>query len=214
LNPSGGEFQVMLGDETQTVKWTLTGKHNVENGMAAMLAARHVGVTLAHSAEALSCFKGVKRRMECIANINAEAGLVSIYDDFAHHPTAIKTTLEGLRRQVGKANIIALIEPRSNTMKMGVHAETLLASAEQADHVIWAELTPSKASNSERWLENKIQAANEKHELGKSVETLIEKTLSKLQGETHIVIMSNGGFSGMHQQIIDAVNLASGDMNV
>ncbi|MFT5719665.1 MAG: UDP-N-acetylmuramate: L-alanyl-gamma-D-glutamyl-meso-diaminopimelate ligase [Oleiphilaceae bacterium] len=214
LNPSGGEFQVMLGDETQTVKWTLTGKHNVENGMAAMLAARHVGVTLAHSAEALSCFKGVKRRMECIANINAEAGLVSIYDDFAHHPTAIKTTLEGLRRQVGKANIIALIEPRSNTMKMGVHAETLLASAEQADHVIWAELTPSKASNSERWLENKIQAANEKHELGKSVETLIEKTLSKLQGETHIVIMSNGGFFGMHQQIIDAVNLASGDMNV
>ncbi|MFT7372453.1 MAG: UDP-N-acetylmuramate: L-alanyl-gamma-D-glutamyl-meso-diaminopimelate ligase, partial [Oleiphilaceae bacterium] len=143
LNASGSEFQVMLEDDTQTVNWSLTGKHNVENGMAAMLAARHVGVTLAHSAEALSCFKGVKRRMECLANIKTTCGVVSIYDDFAHHPTAIKTTLDGLRRHVGKANIIALIEPRSNTMKMGVHAKTLLASAEQADHVIWADLTPS-----------------------------------------------------------------------
>lgn len=218
LNASGSEFQVMLGDETQTVNWTLTGKHNVENGMAAMLAARHVGVTLAHSAEALSCFKGVKRRMECLANITTKSGLISIYDDFAHHPTAIKTTLEGLRRQVGKANIIALIEPRSNTMKMGVHAKTLLASAEQADRVIWADLTQretqSKVSNGDNWLEHQIQAANETHLLGKRVDELIEKTLSNLKGETHIVIMSNGGFSGIHQKLIDAVTVSSGGADV
>jgi UDP-N-acetylmuramate: L-alanyl-gamma-D-glutamyl-meso-diaminopimelate ligase len=213
LNPSGSEFQVKLGDETQTVNWSLTGKHNVENGMAAMLAARHVGVTLEHSAEALSCFKGVKRRMECLANITTKSGVVSIYDDFAHHPTAIKTTLDGLRRQVGKANIIALIEPRSNTMKMGVHAKTLLASAEQADHVIWADLTQSDAQNGDDWLERQILEANQKHELGKSVEALIAKTMSNLQGETHVVIMSNGGFAGIHQKIIDAVTDASGGTN-
>jgi UDP-N-acetylmuramate: L-alanyl-gamma-D-glutamyl-meso-diaminopimelate ligase len=208
----------MLEDDTQTVNWSLTGKHNVENGMAAMLAARHVGVTLAHSAEALSCFKGVKRRMECLANIKTTCGVVSIYDDFAHHPTAIKTTLDGLRRHVGKANIIALIEPRSNTMKMGVHAKTLLASAEQADHVIWADLTPSDSqentSGVENWLESQIHAANETHVLGKSVEVLIEQTMAHVRGETHIVIMSNGGFSGIHQQLIDAVTLTLGGVNV
>ncbi|MFT7185529.1 MAG: UDP-N-acetylmuramate: L-alanyl-gamma-D-glutamyl-meso-diaminopimelate ligase [Pseudohongiellaceae bacterium] len=218
LNASGSEFQVMLEDDTQTVNWSLTGKHNVENGMAAMLAARHVGVTLAHSAEALSCFKGVKRRMECLANIKTTCGVVSIYDDFAHHPTAIKTTLDGLRRHVGKANIIALIEPRSNTMKMGVHAKTLLASAEQADHVIWADLTPSDSqentSGVENWLESQIHAANETHVLGKSVEVLIEQTMAHVRGETHIVIMSNGGFSGIHQQLIDAVTLTLGGVNV
>jgi len=214
LNASGSEFQVMLGDDTQTVNWTLTGKHNVENGMAAMLAARHVGVTLAHSAEALSCFKGVKRRMECLANITTKKGVVSVYDDFAHHPTAIKTTLDGLRRQVGNANIIALIEPRSNTMKMGVHAKTLLASAEQADSIIWADLTQSNAQNSDNWLEQQIQAANESHLLGKSVEELIDKTISNLRGETHIVIMSNGGFSGIHQQLTDAIRALSGGMDV
>jgi len=214
LNASGSEFQVMLGDDTKTVNWTLTGKHNVENGMAAMLAARHVGVTLAHSAEALSCFKGVKRRMECLANITTKKGVVSVYDDFAHHPTAIKTTLDGLRRQVGNANIIALIEPRSNTMKMGVHAKTLLASAEQADSIIWADLTQSNAQNSDNWLEQQIQAANESHLLGKSVEELIDKTISNLRGETHIVIMSNGGFSGIHQQLTDAIRVLSGGMDV
>jgi len=210
LTASGSEFQVVLGDEAHTVNWTLTGKHNVENGMAAMLAARHVGVTLAHSAKALSCFKGVKRRMECLANISTKNGIFSIYDDFAHHPTAIKTTLDGLRRQVGSANIIALIEPRSNTMRMGIHAKTLLASSEQADCVIWADLTQSNALNSDNWLQHQIHAANETHFLGKSVEELIEKVLSNLKGETHIVIMSNGGFSGIHQQLIDAVTVFSG----
>jgi len=148
--------------------------------------------------------------MECLANIATKSGVISIYDDFAHHPTAIKTTLDGLRRQVGKANIIALIEPRSNTMKMGVHAKTLLASSEQADCVIWADLT----QNDDNWLEHQIQAANEKHLLGRSVEELVEHTMINLQGETHIVIMSNGGFSGIHQKLIDAVAVSSGGTDV
>ena len=209
LDASGRKFEVILGDESHTVNWTLTGKHNVENGMAAMLAARHVGVTLAHSAEALSCFKGVKRRMECLANISTSSGKVSIYDDFAHHPTAIKTTLEGLRRQVGKANIIALIEPRSNTMKMGVHEKTLLASAEQADHIIWADLSGNR-STEESWLEKQIRTASHMHRLETSVETIIEKTIANIRGETHVVIMSNGGFSGIHQRLIQAVSCSAG----
>ena len=214
LNASGSSFEVKLGAELETVNWLLTGKHNVENGMAAMLAARHVGVTLAHSAEALSCFKGVKRRMECLANIQSKAGMIKVYDDFAHHPTAIKTTLDGLRRQVGKATIIALVEPRSNTMKMGVHEQTLLASAEQADCVIWAELSQAKDQLGDSWLESQVLAANNKHHLGRTVEDLIATTLSNLEGETHIVIMSNGGFSGIHQKLIDALIPLTGEANV
>jgi len=200
LDAAGSSFEISLDEEKQSVSWALTGKHNIENGVAAMLAARHVGVTLAHSAEALSCFKGVKRRMEQIAKL----GAVTIYDDFAHHPTAIKTTLDGLRRQVGAAKIIALIEPRSNTMKMGIHAQTLLKSAEQADQIIWADLS-EKNQTEMNWLEQQIQDANGKHALGKTTDTLLEQTISAINGETHIVIMSNGGFSGIHQKLIDAI---------
>ena len=202
---TGSAFQLSLGDECVDVNWSMTGEHNIENGVAAMLAARHVGVSLKYSAEALSCFEGVKRRMQCLG----EVGRVTVYDDFAHHPTAIKTTLEGLRKKVGSANIIALIEPRSNTMKMGVHAETLLKSAEAADHVIWADLSDLA------WLEKQIDAKLAKHSIGTSIDELIAKTLAKLgvegegegegEGETHIVIMSNGGFAGIHQKIMQAL---------
>lgn len=200
LDEAGNKFAVMLGDESVNVTWSLTGDHNIANGVAAMLAARHVGVTLAHGAEALSCFKGVKRRMECIAKL----GSVSVYDDFAHHPTAIKTTLEGLRRKVGDARVIALIEPRSNTMKMGVHARTLLSSAEQADKIIWADLS-GKDDSGMSWLADQIMSLQGKHALGHSVDDLINKTLAAVVGETHIVIMSNGGFSGIHKTLIDAI---------
>jgi len=198
---SGSAFQLSLGDECVDVKWSMTGEHNIENGVAAILAARHVGVSLKYGAAALSCFKGVKRRMQCLGEI----GRVTVYDDFAHHPTAIKTTLEGLRKKVGSANIIALIEPRSNTMKMGVHAETLLKSAEAADHVIWADLSDLS------WLEKQIEVKAVKHSIGSSIDELIAKTFAKLglegegEGETHLVIMSNGGFAGIHQKIMQAL---------
>ena len=126
---------------------------------------------------------------------------VTVYDDFAHHPTAIKTTLEGLRRRVGPEKIIALIEPRSNTMRMGIHKDTLLASAEVADQVIWADLSDLS------WLEKQIAKGNTKHQLGGSVEDIISKAIDLLSGDTnvHIVIMSNGGFGGIHQKLISAL---------
>ena len=192
-------FSLALGAEKVTVEWSLTGAHNIQNGVAALLAARHVGVSLQHGAQALHEFKGVKRRMQKIARLAD----VTVYDDFAHHPTAIKTTLAGLRKSVGsEATIVALIEPRSNTMRMGVHEATLLNSAEDANRVIWADLSDLS------WLEKQIAQGKEGHFLGHTIEELIEQTLSAISGETHIVIMSNGGFSGIHQQLIDAIKAA------
>lgn len=195
LKPDGSAFEYELAGEKVTVTWGQTGRHNVMNGVAAMLAARHAGVPLAQSAAALASFTGVKRRME----LRALVGAVSVYDDFAHHPTAIHTTLEGLRNKVGKANIIALIEPRSNTMKMGVHQDTLLASAELADHVIWADLGDLK------WLHPLVAKGSGKHQLGTSVDQLIGQVKAAISGETHIVIMSNGGFGGIHGKLIQAL---------
>jgi UDP-N-acetylmuramate: L-alanyl-gamma-D-glutamyl-meso-diaminopimelate ligase len=194
LSKSSDAFQVSLDGETVQVKWSLSGEHNIQNGIAAMLAARHVGVTLEHSAKALEQFKGVKRRMQHLDTING----VSVYDDFAHHPTAIKTTLEGLRRRVGNQKIIALIEPRSNTMRMGIHKDILLASAESADQVIWAGLSDLS------WLESQLSKAHKKHHLGETLESIIAQTIeltSQYDG-SHVVIMSNGGFGGIHHKLI------------
>lgn len=193
----GSAFTLAFGSQVGQIKWNLSGVHNVRNGVAAMLAARHVGVELHTSAEALSQFEGVKRRMECLATVSG----VSVYDDFAHHPTAIETTLDGLRKQVGQQKIIALIEPRSNTMRMGVHQKQLLASAEKADQVIWANLGGLD------WLDQLVPEASAKHQLGTSVESLIAACLKALpsKDEAHIVVMSNGGFAGIHGQLVDAL---------
>tara|TARA_R110002073_G_scaffold25_4_gene729 strand:- start:45 stop:1421 length:1377 start_codon:yes stop_codon:yes gene_type:complete len=197
LSQSGDAFEVSLGGETVQVNWSVTGEHNIQNGIAAMLAARHVGVTLEHSAQALEQFQGVKRRMQHLGTVND----ISVYDDFAHHPTAIKTTLEGLRRRVGSEKIIALIEPRSNTMRMGVHKNTLLDSADIADQIIWAILSDSNC------LEEQLSGGNKKHHLGSTVESIIAQTieLASHDGRVHIVIMSNGGFGGIHQKLMTAL---------
>ena len=197
LSSKSDAFEVSLDGEIVQVNWSVTGEHNIQNGIAAMLAARHVGVTLEHSAKALEQFQGVKRRMQHLGTVKG----VTVYDDFAHHPTAIKTTLEGLRRRVGSEKIIALIEPRSNTMRMGIHKDTLLESAEVADQVIWADLSDLS------WLEKQISKGNAKHQLGGSVEGVISKAINLLSGDTHvhIVIMSNGGFGGIHQKLISAL---------
>ena len=198
LNKISDAFEVSLEGETVKVNWLLTGEHNIQNGIAAMLAARHVGVTLKHSAEALEKFQGVKRRMQLLDKVNN----VSVYDDFAHHPTAIKTTLEGLRRKVGSDKIIALIEPRSNTMRMGVHKDTLLESADIADQVIWADMTDLN------WLDFQSSAQKTKHSLGGSIEGIVAKSVElakQFEADVHIVIMSNGGFGGVHQKLITAL---------
>ena len=114
------------------VDWSLTGEHNVYNALSAIAAAKHVGILPKDAITALGQFKNVKRRMEVIAKIND----VTLYDDFAHHPTAIQTTLDGLRKQVGQERIIAIVEPRSNTMRLGVHTKTLAESLGNADLAI------------------------------------------------------------------------------
>ncbi len=187
LEPDGSRFLVTLKGETVgEVEWTMTGLHNVQNALAALLAARHIGVKTQYAIAALNAFPGVKRRLEKLA----EADGVVAYDDFAHHPTAIASTLEGLRHKVGKTPIWAVIEPRSNTMKMGVHKDTLLASAELADEVIWANFDRYE------WLDQAVAQAGGKHRVMHDVAD-IEKALGSVEGPAHLVLMSNGGFQGL-----------------
>ena len=192
---AGNQFSVAFGDQTLgQVNWSLIGEHNVANALAAIAAARHAGVPPTHAIDALSCFKGVKRRMELRATVND----INIYDDFAHHPTAIATTLEGLRQQVQNERIIAVLEPRSNTMKMGVHQHTLAASLKAADHVILYQ--PDNLG----WQLDEVAAS-----IGSNARIFndLPSILSHLQelattGD-HILIMSNGGFENIHQRLID-----------
>ncbi len=199
LSEDGSRFMVIHHEQpVATLKWSQTGMHNVRNALSAIAAARHVGITPDHAVAALCRFSGVKRRMELLADV----GGVRVYDDFAHHPTAIATTLEGLRAQVGDEPIVALIEPRSNTMKQGVHQQTLLPSAAMADRVLWANL------NNMDWLPALVaewQAAHEdegRHRVEASVEALIDQVLDDLPAPCHIVIMSNGGFGGIHGKLV------------
>ncbi|TBW56200.1 UDP-N-acetylmuramate:L-alanyl-gamma-D-glutamyl-meso-diaminopimelate ligase [Marinobacter halodurans] len=193
LADDGSRFMVVHHDQpVATVSWQQTGLHNVRNALAAIAAARHVGVTPDHAIAALNRFSGVKRRMELLADVKG----VRVYDDFAHHPTAIATTLDGLRKKVGDEPIIALIEPRSNTMQQGVHRETLLPSSEQADRVIWANLSDMD------WLKSLVPADDPRHSTATTVEGLIGQVLDDLPVPCHIVVMSNGGFGGIHGKLI------------
>jgi UDP-N-acetylmuramate: L-alanyl-gamma-D-glutamyl-meso-diaminopimelate ligase len=197
----GSRFDVLLENKKQgTVRWQQTGLHNVSNALAAIAAARHVGVAPQQAIEALNHFSGVKRRMEKIHDKNG----VTVYDDFAHHPTAIKTTLEGLRKKVGSEQIIAVIEPRSNTMRMGAHKEQLATSAEDANEVIWYQ--PENVN----WdLGDVVAHANNKSCVSRDIDAIVS-TLSayvKVSNDApiHIVIMSNGGFGGIHQKLVKAL---------
>ena len=190
----GSEFIVYHdGKEVSRIRWQQTGLHNVNNGLAAIIAARHVGVTPEVSAQALAQFMGVKRRMECLADVHS----IKVYDDFAHHPTAIKTTLAGLRAKVGTEKIIAIIEPRSNTMRMGVHKNTLSQSCTDADDVLWYQ-----PSNVDWAMDDIVNQSSIPAKLLRDLDELIRCTISLCEANTHIVIMSNGGFGGVHQKLI------------
>lgn len=195
LAADGSAFAVIHnGKEVAQVNWAQTGIHNVNNGLAAMIAARHVGVTPEHSAKALELFAGVKRRMECLADVHS----VKVYDDFAHHPTAIKTTLAGLRAKVGDEKIIAIIEPRSNTMRMGVHKNALNQSCTDADDVLWYQ-----PANADWAMDEVVNKSPVPAKLLRNLDELIHCAISLSEPNTHIVIMSNGGFGGVHQKLID-----------
>ncbi|WP_150912579.1 UDP-N-acetylmuramate:L-alanyl-gamma-D-glutamyl-meso-diaminopimelate ligase [Marinobacter halotolerans] len=200
LKEDGSEFMVVHREQpVAAVRWDQTGLHSVRNGLAAIAAARHVGVTPDHAISALCRFSGVKRRMELLADI----GGIRVYDDFAHHPTAIASTLEGLRNKVGNETIVALIEPRSNTMQQGVHQHTLLPSAGAADRVVWANL------NQLDWLPDLLNAGESEesqrhaaHSVESTIEALIDRVAGQAVSPCHIVIMSNGGFGGIHHKLI------------
>lgn len=194
MREDGTAFEVYLdGEKVAEVNWESTGIHSVNNGLAAMIAARHVGVTPEIAAEALGQFAGVKRRMELLADKNG----IKVYDDFAHHPTAIKTTLAGLRAKVGNEKIIAVIEPRSNTMRMGVHKDALNQSITDADVTLWFQ--PANAN----WaMDEVVNKSPVPAKLYRDLDQLIEGALSLANGNTHIVIMSNGGFGGVHGKLV------------
>ena len=179
------------GDETATVHWQMSGLHNVNNALVAVAAAYSVGVHISKACEALSKFAGIKRRMELIADV----GDVLVFDDFAHHPTAITTTLDGAKKRLHGRRIWAVIEPRSNTMKLGSHRDSLALSASLADFVLWYE--PSHLT----WgLKEAIGDAAGQSVLG-SVDEILTHLKAKAQAGDAIIIMSNGGFEGIHQRL-------------
>ncbi|GMU46762.1 MAG: UDP-N-acetylmuramate:L-alanyl-gamma-D-glutamyl-meso-diaminopimelate ligase [Porticoccaceae bacterium] len=193
---AGRHFSVLRDGVVQAeVKWALTGDHNVANALAAIAAAHHVGVEPAAAGAALTRFRGVKRRMEVIADI----GGVRVYDDFAHHPTAIATTLAGLRREVGDATIVAVLEPRSNTMKLGTHRNQLATAVAAADQALWFE--PPGLD----WSLAEALAGVPNSRVVADFEQLLALAAA-VPGPAHLVVMSNGGFQGFHRRLIERLS--------
>jgi UDP-N-acetylmuramate: L-alanyl-gamma-D-glutamyl-meso-diaminopimelate ligase len=191
---SWGEFGVLNASrEVARVRWPLLGEHNVMNALAAIAAAHHVGVTPEQAAEALSMFRGVKRRME----VRGVVGGVTVYDDFAHHPTAIETTLAGLRAREPAARIIAVVEPRSNTMKLGVHRDLLAPSLAAAD-AAWLLSAPELGWD----LAAALAPLGARAHFADSVEALVEGLAAAARPGDQILVMSNGGFGGLHGKLL------------
>ena len=197
LSADGSRFEVSFEGAAQgTVDWPLTGQHNVANALATLAAARHVGVVAPLGIEALCAFKSVKRRMEWVAEVQG----VTLYDDFAHHPTAIATTLDGLRKRIGDAALIAVIEPRSNSMKLGAHRDGLPESVRDADQVIWYAPPNLGWDLAETAAQCAVPAI-----VADSLEAIIARVKSQARPGTHVVIMSNGGFGGLHLKLAEAL---------
>ena len=202
LSDDGSRFNVIMDHELQgCVEWTLTGNHNVYNALSAIVAAKHVGILPKDAITALGQFKNVKRRMEVIATIPALSGAegddVTLYDDFAHHPTAIQTTLDGLRKQVGQERIIAIVEPRSNTMRLGVHTKTLAESLTDADQAIIYQ--PENMG----WDLSALKKYAGNIEICTSLDDIINKLKIEARYGGHFVLMSNGSFGGIYRRLQD-----------
>lgn len=190
-------FNVAKGEDCGQVEWTLCGVHNRDNALAAIAAAHHIGVSVNTATAALCEFTSVKRRMERLACIDG----VTVYDDFAHHPSAIKTTLAGMRARCKSGRVIAIIEPRSNTMRMGCHSDDLPAAIADADYVWWYELEVNSSV-----LET-LFTANDKVAVRNSIPLIIEQVVAQAQAGDEIVIMSNGGFGGIHTTLINSLGM-------
>ncbi|TBR72868.1 MAG: UDP-N-acetylmuramate:L-alanyl-gamma-D-glutamyl-meso-diaminopimelate ligase, partial [Nevskiaceae bacterium] len=205
-----GAFEVLQkGERVAQVRWALGGVHNQLNALAAIAAADHVGVAPAIAAQALSEFQNVRRRMEVRGRValggGGDGGVITVYDDFAHHPTAIRTTLDGLRRQVGpNARILAVFEPRSNTMKLGTMKAQLPWSLEDADlafcHAGGLDWDAREA------LAPMGVGPGHKAQVADSIEELVAQVKSAARPGDHILCMSNGGFGGIHAKLLAALN--------
>lgn len=198
--PAGGDFSsfdvLLEGSHRGTVQWEAIGAHNAENALAALAAARHAGVPVERGIEALGRFRGVARRMQ----LRGIAAGVHVYDDFAHHPTAIQTTLDGLRRRVGKQRIVAVLEPRSNTMRLGVHQQTLANSLSAADEV-WVFAPASIGWDVGAAMASLGARAHVVADFGQ----LLTGLTRALRSGDHALIMSNGGFGGLHTRLLEAL---------
>ena len=205
ISADGGQFSISFAgndEHTAIVDWSMSGIHNVNNALVAVAAAYNVGIDVKTACAALSAFAGIKRRMELIGDVND----ILVFDDFAHHPTAITTTLDGAKKKLADRRIWAIIEPRSNTMKMGIHQDSLAESAVLADHTLWYEPT-----GLEWGLKDVIDNAKANNpniasqQVLSSTEAIIRYIINNAQAGDAIVIMSNGGFEGIHQRLLTAL---------
>ena len=186
------EFEVYFEQKSQgNLKWDLIGHHNALNALAAIAAAKHVGISSDNSIKALGEFKNVKKRMELLQSIKG----INIYDDFAHHPTAIKTTLEGLRNKINNDRIIAIIEPRSNTMKLGKMKNDLLQSLREADIIFC--FSKNLSWNPKILFKNITHAT-----VMEDIDMLANKIYDSCRARDSIIFMSNGGFSGLQNKVV------------
>jgi UDP-N-acetylmuramate: L-alanyl-gamma-D-glutamyl-meso-diaminopimelate ligase len=190
-------FDVLrAGNPVARVEWSVVGVHNQLNALAAIAAAEHIGVAPVVAAAALGRFENVKRRMEVRARVH---GSVTIYDDFAHHPTAIRTTINGLRRQIGRARILAVFEPRSSTMKLGTMKSQLPWSLEEAD------LAFCHSGGLDWDAAEALADMGSRAKVAAGVDALVEQIVQQVQPGDHILCMSNGGFGGIHLKLIEAL---------
>ncbi len=196
-----GAFAVQAdGVTVARVAWEHGGVHMVENALAAIAAARHAGIPPAQAAEALSAFSGVRRRMELRGT---ERG-ISVWDDFAHHPTAIRVTIDGLRRRAGGARIVAVVDPRSNTMRMGSHREALAAALGGAD------LVALHAPASLEWdADATVATLGEKAWTAPDPDAIVERLAPELRTGDQVVVMSNGAFGALHDKLLAALRAAT-----
>lgn len=183
------------GEKTAEVNWSIVGQHNMHNALMAIAAAHHAGVSVENACAALATFVNAKRRLEVKGEVNG----ITVYDDFAHHPEAIQATLTALRDKIGgSVRIIAVLEPRSNTMKMGIHKDDIAPSLVRADYVFV--LQPDNIPWDVSDITNKcLQPAK----WTANLERLIDMIVAEAQPTDHILVMSNGSFGGIHQKLLD-----------
>jgi UDP-N-acetylmuramate: L-alanyl-gamma-D-glutamyl-meso-diaminopimelate ligase len=190
-------FVVMQGDTRMgEVEWSMLGRHNMDNAIAAIAAATNAGARAAKAIESLKHFRGVRRRMEVRGVVDG----ITVYDDFAHHPTAVESTVDGLRRKIGKARLVAVLEPRSNTMKLGSHRDALGHSLRDAD-LSWLYQPPAL-----QWdVAGAVAGLGTRARVFSELDELLKALNAELRAGDHVLIMSNGSFGGLHTRLLDAL---------